>query len=465
MSVLVAAAVAALAGSACNDESSANGVGAGTDADVGGTWLGSLTVAGAPLRIVFNFSRGATGKYAGTLDVPEQGLIGGPVSQIDVTGRHVSVGLTNLGATFIGDVAVDGASIGGTFSQLGQTQPLTLTKQPGPIDYGRPQDPAAPYPYETADVTFTNEEAGITLAGTLTWPRGAGPIKAVVLVAGSGPNDRNEQLLNHRPFLVLADALTRSGIATLRYDKRGVGASSGDYVAATSLDFADDAQAAVRFLRAQTRFPVSAVGLVGHSEGGLIAPLVADVDRTVAFLVLLAGPGVRGEDIIISQQRAIAAAKGETVTVLDTDEAVGRRLFACFHQTSSPTELDGKLRAVLTSVGIRGAEQNAIVAQLNTPWMRFFALYDPVPVLGRTTIPLLALNGGLDLQVLPGLNLPPIQQALVAAGNQHAVILEVPGLNHLFQHAGNGSPSEYATIAETMAPEVLAQVWAWIAGL
>jgi uncharacterized protein len=436
-----------------------------SDPDIGGTWLGSLTVGGAPLRIVFNISRGAPGSYFGTLDVPEQGLIAGPVSQVDLNGRHVVVGIADLGATFVGDLAVNGASIDGVFSQQGQVLPLVLKKQSGPLDYRRPQDPVAPYPYETQDVTFANTDAAITLAGTLTWPRGTGPFKAVVLIAGSGPNNRDEELLNHRPFLVLSDALTRAGIATLRYDKRGVGASGGDYDAATSLDFAADARAAAAFLRGQMRFPVSAIGLVGHSEGGLLAPMVADVDKAVAFVVLLAGPGVSGGEIIISQDRAIAAAGGTSTTALDANEAISRRLFACFQGTSDPTELDRQLRAVLASEGITGADQNATVTQLNTPWMRFFATYDPAPVLGRTVVPVLALNGSLDLQVLPDLNLPPIRTALAAAGNQHATVQKVDGLNHLFQHAGNGAPSEYATIAETMSPDVLAQVSTWITGL
>ena len=211
------------------------------DADVAGTWLGSLTVGGAPLRVVFNLTADGTG----TLDVPEQGLIGNPLSQVDVTGRHVVLQMQDLGARYAGDVVDSGASIAGTFTQGATALPLRLEKQPGPLDYRRPQDPVAPYPYQSEDVTFANAAAGLTLAGTLTWPPGAGPFKTVVLIGGSGPNDRNEEVYNHRPFLVLSDALTRAGIATLRYDKRGVGDSGGDYDAATSLDFAADARAAV----------------------------------------------------------------------------------------------------------------------------------------------------------------------------------------------------------------------------
>jgi uncharacterized protein len=426
------------------------------DADVSGTWLGSLTVNGAPLRIVFNLTADAKG----TLDVPEQGILAHPLSQVDVTGRHLELQMTDLGARYEGDVADDGQSIDGTFRQGLMTVALPLEKQPGPLDYRRPQDPVAPYPYHSEDVTFANSAAGVTLAGTLTWPEGEGPFKTVVLLAGSGPNDRDEEVYNHRPFLVLSDALTRAGIATLRYDKRGVDDSTGNYEAATSLDFAADARAAVAYLRAQDHFTVSSVGLVGHSEGGILAPLAAAENPDVAYLVMLAGPGVPGGEIIISQDRAIAAANGTPKSALDENEAIERQVFACFKNTSDPVELEKQIRAVLNAAGVPAADQNALLANINTPWMRFWVTYDPAPVLTRTAIPVLALNGSLDLQVLADLNLPPIRTAL--AGNSQATVEELDGLNHFFQHATTGSPAEYAAIDETMAPEVLNQVAAWI---
>jgi hypothetical protein len=457
--VLFAALTIALTVAACGESNQP------ASPDIAGTWLGSLAVGGGPLRVVFNLSRNASGDYGGTVDVPEQGAIAGPLSKVQIDGRHVTIEIAAFGATYAGDLASNDTSIAGNFSQQGQIMWLVIERQPGPLDYRRPQDPVVPYPYETEDVTFTNTDAGVTLAGTMTWPRGTGPFKTAVLIAGSGPNTRNEELLNHRPFLVLSDALTRAGIATLRYDKRGVGASGGDYDAATSLDFAADARAAVAYLRAQSHFTASTVGVVGHSEGGLLAPMVADASPGVSFLVLLAGTGVPGGEILISQDRAIDAANGVSATDLDAHEALSRRLFAVFQSTSDPTELDRQLRAVLTSQGITGADQDAFIAAYTTPWMRFFITYDPAPVLARTVIPVLALNGSLDLQVLPDLNLPPIQAALTAAGNQHAVVQKIDGLNHLFQHAVTGSPSEYASIAETISPGVLTQVSTWIAGM
>jgi uncharacterized protein len=433
------------------------------DADVRGNWLGTLPLGGFQLRIVFNLTAPtAGGAYTGTVDAPEQGLIGDPLSRIDVMGRHVTLGIADIGASYIGDVAKDGKSIVGLLSQAAQFMPLTLVKQPGPVDYRRPQDPVAPYPYQSEDVSFASD--AVTLAGTMTWPTGGGPFKTVVLISGSGPNTRDEAIVNHRPLLVLADALTRAGIATLRYDKRGVGASTGDYDAATSLDFAADARAAVQHLRAQTRFAVSTIGLVGHSEGGMLAPMAADGNADVAFLVLLAGPGVPGAEIIVSQQRAVDAANGTAAADLDAIEAVNRSLFACFTPTIGATELDACLRGALVAAGVADKPtQERTIAELDTPWMRFFASYDPVSVLRTTTIPVLALNGSLDLQVLPDLNLPPIRQALAAAGNTHATVEEPVGLNHLFQHATTGSPAEYGFIDETMSPEVLTEIASWIA--
>jgi alpha/beta superfamily hydrolase len=426
------------------------------DADITGTWLGTVTVSGAPVRIVFNLADNSSG----TVDVPEQGVFGDTLTQVDVTGRHVVLQIGDVGARYQGDVQSDDTTIKGSFIQGLNVIALDLAKQPGPLDYRRPQDPVPPYPYQTEDVTFAGGASGVTLAGTITWPAGAGPFKAVVLISGSGPNNRNEELLNHRPFLVLSDALTRAGVATLRYDKRGVAASTGDYDTATSADFAADARAAAQYLRSQTRFTVSSIGFIGHSEGGLLAPMAADGNPDISFLVMLAGPGVPGAQVIIAQDYAIGAANGQTTADLDANKAVETQLYACFATTSDPAELDRQLRAVLTSAGVSAAQQDMIVAQLNTPWMRFFALYDPAPVLARTTIPVLALNGSLDLQVLPDQNLPPIRAAL--AGNSQATIQELTGLNHLFQHATTGSPAEYGTIDETMSPDVLAQVSAWI---
>jgi pimeloyl-ACP methyl ester carboxylesterase len=374
--------------------------------------------------------------------------------------------LAPAGFEFSGQLSADGQTPSGVAQQGGESIPLTLERQAGPLDYRRPQDPVPPLPYNTLEVTFASETPGVTLAGTLTWPAGPGPFPTVVLLTGSGPQDRNEEILNHRPFLVLADALARADIAVLRFDDRGVGGSTGSFESATTLDFAADARGAVNYLQAQATFPVGPVGLVGHSEGGLIAPLVADGNADVAFLVLLAGPSVDGKTILISQSRALAAASGAAAADLDVAEAQQRAVLACLDDPDAPLDVvDACLREELRSQGLGEQELVPLVAELESPWMRFFLGYDPAPVLRRTLIPVLALTGSLDLQVLPSLNIPVMATAFQEAGNQQAIVSELPGHNHLFQHAVTGLPAEYGIISETMSPEVLAQIGDWIGGL
>jgi pimeloyl-ACP methyl ester carboxylesterase len=436
------------------------------DIDLAGTWLGTLQLPPSALRVVLNIERAEDGGWTGTSDSPDQFDFGIPITSVAVSGDDVVVRLDSIGLEFSGRLSPDGQSLAGVVRQGGSTLPLTLERQAGPLDHRRPQDPVPPFPYQTKDVSFPSEAPGVTLAGTLTWPAGPGPFTTVVLITGSGAQDRNEELLNHRPFLVLADALARANVAVLRFDDRGVGQSTGDFAAATTLDFAADVRGAVNYLGSQTTFPVARVGLVGHSEGGLIAPLVADGNAKVSFLVLLAGPSVDGATIILSQGRAIAAADGATPAELDANEAQQRAAFACLEDSAAAlVGVDTCLRQALTSQGVAEPDLTPALAQLESPWMRWFLTYDPAPVLRRTHIPVLALNGSLDLQVLASLNVPVMEAAFEEAGNQRASVAELPGLNHLFQHAMTGSPSEYGLIPETMAPEVLTQVADWIANL
>jgi pimeloyl-ACP methyl ester carboxylesterase len=430
--------------------------------DIAGTWLGTLELVS--VRVVVNIERDAGGNLGGTLDSPDQGGFGIPLSRVEVSGNLVTLAADSLALVFTGELSEDARQLSGTLLQAGESFPLSLERQPGRLDYRRPQDPLPPLPYESADVSFASDAPDVTLAGTLVWPSGAGPFPAVVLISGSGPQNRDEELLNHRPFLVLADALVRAGVAVLRYDDRGFGESTGDFAAATSADFALDAQGAVRFLSSQAEFPVATLGLAGHSEGGLLAPLVAREKSEVDFLVLLAAPGVDGKTILISQSRAVAAAQGVPGPELDAVEAQQQAAYACFGAPDAPiAALDACLRAAL--VGVTGADLEATLTTLETPWMRYFVTYDPAPVLRQTQIPVLALNGSLDLQVLAPLNLGAIDSALREAENPAVSIRELAGLNHLFQHAVTGLPSEYGSIEETFAPEALTLITDWIASL
>jgi pimeloyl-ACP methyl ester carboxylesterase len=273
--------------------------------------------------------------------------------------------------------------------------------------------------------------------------------------------------MGHKPFLVLADHLTRNGIAVLRYDDRGVAGSTGDFAAATSEDFADDALAAVDFLKA--RPDIGAVGIVGHSEGGLVGPMASARSSAVDFVVMLAGPGLDGEEIILLQSDLIARAGGIPAETVAANLEIQRRLFAVVKAEADPTRAVPALRAVLAEVAatlpqgtMEPSAIDAQIRQVNSPWFRFFLTYDPLPALTRVTVPVLALNGSLDLQVPAEANLRAVAGALAEGGNPDATTLELPGLNHLFQTAGTGAPTEYATLSETMSPTALEAVASWI---
>lgn len=342
----------------------------------------------------------------------------------------------------------------------------------------RPQDPLPPFPYRVEDVRYPNERAAITLAGTLTLPEGPGPFPAVVLISGSGPQTRDSELFGHRPFLVLADHLTRRGIAVLRSDDRGVGASEGDFRAATSRDFAEDAEAAVAYLRTRADVREGAVGLLGHSEGGLVAPMVAADGEGVAFVVLLAAPGVNGEEILYEQGSLIARAFGAPDEQVALNRRLQEELFAVLKAEEDEAARARGMEAVFrrqfadvspeerAATGLTREEEDEWIRQqisgMGGPWYRFFLMHEPAPVLARVRVPVLALFGERDLQVPSAQNAPALEAALRDGGNSDVTVQTLPGLNHLFQTAALGVPQEYPTLEETMAPGVLERVADWI---
>jgi hypothetical protein len=435
-----------------------------------GNWQGALQVSGLSLRLALTFERDPAGKLGGTLTSIDQGGAKLPM-EVTVAGDSVRAGLARIQAAFAGRLNSAGDSIDGAWTQAGTTLPLRLGKVAAVAALVRPQEPKPPFPYRAEEVAFDSEE-GVKLAGTLTLPQGAGPFPAVVLVTGSGPQDRDESLLGHRPFLVLADHLTRRGIAVLRYDDRGFGKSTGSFAAATSEDFAEDALAGVRFLRA--RRDIGRVGIAGHSEGGLVAPLAAVRSDDVAFLVLLAGTGLPGDSILKLQGRLIARANGVSADLVDASARAQARMFAVIKAGGDSAAMVARLseigRAMVDSLSeeqrreaqVDPASMERNIRQLVSPWFRYFLAYDPRPTLRRVKVPVLAVNGGLDLQVPPKENLAAIEAALREGGNRDVRVVELPGLNHLFQTTTTGAPSEYGTIEETMSPAVLNAVSGWI---
>jgi pimeloyl-ACP methyl ester carboxylesterase len=360
-------------------------------------------------------------------------------------------------------------AITGKWSQTSADNlPLDFKRSDQTLELRRPQTPARPFPYAEEEVTFSGGAEGIVLAGTLTLPRGEGPFPAALLIAGSGPQDRDESLANHRPFLLIADALTRKGIAVLRYDKRGVGKSTGNPDTATTMDLAADAKGALAFLKSRKEIDGSRIGLIGHSEGATIAPYLAAHSKEVKWLVLLAAPATTGEQTLLNQSELIGRAGGLSDEQLEASLGFDQAAYGLVRQEKDPTALAEKLVALVKETGLDAALPPATLEtqlrMLAAPWFRFFLDYDPVPNLKAVSCPVLALYGQKDLQVSAKTNLPLLQKAFHDALNTQAETRELPELNHLFQHAYTGTPAEYAAIEETFSPEALALIVDWVKG-
>lgn len=430
--------------------------------DIDGAWMGTLDIGALKLRIVFHIVNTEDGLTA-TVDSPDQGMKGAPVTTVTRNDSSLKLEMKTLAAVFDGKIAPDLKTITGTFTQNGSNFPLVLTrvKDLSQLERPRPQNPVKPYPYREEEVAYENKVQGIHLAATLTIPRGDGPFPAVLLITGSGPQDRDEALMGHRPFLVLADYLTRRGIAVLRADDRGMGKSSGDFSKATTADFATDTEAGIEYLKTRPEVNPHKIGLIGHSEGGVIAPMIAARNPDVAFIVMMAGTGVRGDEVIPAQLAAIEEANGKTRAEAEKDAAAEREMLLMAEHSADDAAIENKVRE-LSGGNIPDAQLGAEIKQIRSPWFRYFLEYDPAIALRKVKCPVLAINGEKDRQVLPDQNLPAIRQALQAGGNTHFEVDELPGLNHLFQTAKSGSPSEYAEIDETISPVALEKMASWI---
>lgn len=336
----------------------------------------------------------------------------------------------------------------------------------------RPQQPKGPFPYTEKEVTFPSKAKGVELSGTLTLPEGKGKFPLVILVSGSGPQDRNESLMGHQPFAVIADYLSRNGIAVLRYDDRGIGKSTGKFMTATSADFADDAEGAVAFALKNKRINSKAIGIAGHSEGGIIAPMVAARNAKVGFIILLAGPGLKGSEILLLQQELIGRAAGMPEDELQITKNINSRIFALLDTVKTDADLKLGVEEIMNESFASMPDSllppnkelliKQTVAQLQNPWMRYFISYDPYPTLTQVKCPMLAMNGKNDLQVPCDANLEAIRRAGVEAGNAQVTICALEKLNHLFQESETGSPDEYAKIEETFSLLAMQKMKDWI---
>ena len=431
--------------------------------DIDGAWLGTVDAGALKLRIVFKIINTPDGLTA-TLQSPDQGPKWYPATSIKRAGSSLNFTIDSLGVVFDGKVAADLNSIDGTFTQGGRPLPLALKriKDQAELQTRHPQNPVKPYPYREEEVTYANKAAGNTLAGTLTIPPGREPFPAVLLISGSGPNDRDETVFGHKPFLVLSDYLTRKGVVVLRADKRGIGKSTGDLGKATTADFALDAEAGVAYLKTRGEVDPHKIGLIGHSEGGVIAPMAAAADPSIAFIVMMAGSGLPGDRIIVEQTRLLTEAAGASKEKVAENADQEREVLALVESEKDQTVLEKKLREKLAADGMPEAQIGPSIKALTSPWYRYFLTYDPATALRKVACPVLAINGSKDLQIPPEQNLPAIKKALVDGGNKRFEIDELPGLNHLFQTTKTGAPAEYAQIEETISPAVLDQIATWV---
>ena len=389
---------------------------------ISGPWTGQLDLGAQKLTIVLHFDKDASGKDVCTMDSPDQSAKGIPATLNFISADSVNIAVPSIGMTYAGKLSE--GELKGTFSQMGMNLPLDM--KPGEVKHNRPQHPVEPYPYQTKEIAFQNEAANAWFAGTLVYPEGykeGDKVPVLIMVTGSGAENRDEEVFDHKPFLVIADYLARHGVASLRFDDRGVGKSTGSMEGATTKDFAEDALAGIEMLRGLKQF--SKVGVLGHSEGGSVAFMLG-AKQKVDFIISMAGVGAKGDTALTAQANR-------------TYELMG------------------------VPMQVNVAQYRAQVAQLNSPWLNYFLDYDPIPDIQGTRCPVLAINGDKDVQVVSSLNLKGIEKALPK--NNKTLVKEYPGLNHLFQHCTTGLPTEYAGIEETISEEVLGDIATWINGL
>jgi pimeloyl-ACP methyl ester carboxylesterase len=434
-----------------------------------GNWKGSLKVAGTELPISFLINYDLKESLTASLISQGQTI---KADIITNENQELTIKFDKINGKFQGKFDRSNSTIMGIWTQGNQDFELKLQKGELPQDKPRPQELDKPYPYLEKEVKYQNKRANIILGGTLTYPSKEPPYPATILISGSGAEDRDETIFGHKPFLVLADYLTRRGISVLRVDDRGVGASTGIYMEATNADFASDVKAGIDFLKKQKEINPKKIGLIGHSEGGVIAPIVASNNSDVAFIVLMAGPGLTLEEILYMQGELIAKANEVSEELISKQRRIQEIMFSIIKKEKKLEIAEQKIRKAVSDElkqmkekNLPSSSQNSIDAQIKmvlSPWFRDFLTYDPKTALSKVKCPVLAINGEKDLQVPPKENLAAIEQALKEGGNNNYQIIELPSLNHLFQTAKTGAITEYAQIEETISQKALEVIGNWL---
>ncbi|MFA7583021.1 MAG: alpha/beta fold hydrolase [Proteiniphilum sp.] len=437
--------------------------------DITGSWEGILRVQQSHLRIVFHI-QGTDSTLTSTMDSPDQGAFGLPTTRSSFRDNKVEIVATGLGIFYQGTLLGD--SIAGTFNQGGIPFPLVLKRSEKPV-LDRPQTPVEPLPYISEEVIIPYPDDSISLSGTLTLPDSTGTFPAILLIAGSGPNDRDETLFGHKPFLVISDHLTRNGFAVLRYDKRGVGKSTGDFDKATLRDFADDAIMAVDYLKQRKEVNGEKIGLLGHSEGGIVAPMVASEETAVHMMVLMAAPGTTGIEIVLDQNEISMQQQAMEPETIEKLQLLNREMFESLltwdgsenHRTALRDRLLHLWEQLPLLQTVKMNKDSYLRSQFNAmikPGYRSFLAVNPTKNLEKVRCAVLAINGENDLQVAAEKNLAAIGKALERGGNQHFEIKKYPLLNHLFQESVTGRVDEYGKISQTISPEVLSDITNWL---
>lgn len=423
-----------------------------------GSWYGNLDVQGQQLPLVFHIEKDGN-DLKSSFDSPLQGAKGIPIKKIVFENNDLTLDATDLGISYKGKYLND--KIEGTFSQSGMNFPLVLTRNTETVVVNRPQTPKPPFPYNSEDVTFKNVLEGNLLAGTLAVPKNLNKSNPIlIMITGSGAQNRNEEMFDHQPFLVIADDLAKKGITTLRLDDRGIGGSELGKTGATSADFATDINSAVNYLK-QKGF--TNIGLIGHSEGGMIAPMVANENKNVKFLVLLAAPGVPILDLVLLQNKMLAEDAKLPQETIDEVLKIKSQTFT-YAKNYQGSDFKGDFKNYLDRnfPEMSSPEKEAYLSQMSSEWFRYFIKFNPNDYLSKVKIPVLAMNGSLDIQVSAKENLAGIKNSLTKAGNKKVETIEIAGLNHLFQTAKTGNPAEYGQIEETFSPKALDKISSWI---
>ncbi len=438
--------------------------------EVVGTWHGLLDV-GKKLRLDIHISKSGD-TYSGKLDSPDQGAKDIPATKVEFTNNTLIFEVKNLGVSYTGNLKSD--SIEGTFKQGGFSTKLLLTRSVVELKAAnRPQNPIGPFDYLEEEVSFENKVEKFNLSGSLTYPKGKGPFPAVILVSGSGAQDRNEEIFEHKPFWVIADYLTNQGFAVLRYDDRGTAKSEGNFETATSVELTNDAESALDYLKANPKINDTKICIAGHSEGAMLAVMLAARRKDIHSIALLAGPGIQGGELLLLQQYLINKANGVPDKSNKAMQRFNRKIYKIVTNQSNVTDskpiIEKEIRKALKNTrdeelpGYSSKEQliQESLSNVCNPWMFYFIKYNPKTDLEKVTCHVLALNGSKDLQVPPKENLGAMKKFIPKSDKSH-VFRELPNLNHLFQECESGNPQEYQTIEQTIQPEILKILGDWL---